>query len=113
MDPVSERLWLPRNEQPDLTALNAFAVDFQLSQLIARILAGREPSLEVARDFLSTRLADLPDPFLLPDMSAAVDRSSHIREEKRIGQISETSVEEVTSNSQRRLTTGKDTGNQR
>jgi len=74
MDPVSERLWLPRNEQPDLTALNAFAVDFQLSQLIARILASREPSLDVARDFLNTRLADLPDPFLLPDMAPAVDR---------------------------------------
>ena len=74
MDPVSERLWLPRNEQPDLTAFNAFAVEFQLSQLIARILASREPSLDIARDFLNTRLADLPDPFLLPDMVASVDR---------------------------------------
>ena len=55
MDPVSDRLWLPRNQQPDLAALNAFAVEFQLSQLIARILASREPSLDVARDFLNTR----------------------------------------------------------
>jgi single-stranded-DNA-specific exonuclease len=74
MDPVIGRLWLPRNEQPDLVALNDFAVDFQLSRLVARILASREPSLAVARDFLNTRLADLPDPFLLPDMAAAVDR---------------------------------------
>ena len=74
MDPVIGRLWLPRNEQPDLDALNDFAVEFQLSQLVARILASREPSLAVARDFLNTRLADLPDPFLLPDMAAAVDR---------------------------------------
>ena len=74
MDPVSERLWLPRNEQPDFTALDEFAVEFQLSQLIARILASREPSLDVARNFLNTRLADLPDPFLLPDMAPAVDR---------------------------------------
>ena len=74
MDPVIGRLWLPRNEQPDLDALNDFAVEFQLSPLVARILASREPSLAVARDFLNTRLADLPDPFLLPDMAAAVDR---------------------------------------
>ena len=74
MDPVIGRLWLPRNEPPDLVALNDFAVEFQLSRLVARILASREPSLAVARDFLNTRLADLPDPFLLPDMAAAVDR---------------------------------------
>ena len=74
MDPVIERLWLPRNEQPDLNALNDFALAFQISPLIARILASRELSLDVTRDFLSTRLADLPDPFLLPDMAAAVDR---------------------------------------
>jgi single-stranded-DNA-specific exonuclease len=74
MDPVSDRLWLPRNEQPDLAVLNAFADELQLSQLIARILASREPSLSMARDFLNTRLADLPDPFLLPDMTASVDR---------------------------------------
>lgn len=74
MDPVSERLWLLRNENPDLSALNEFAAEFQLPQLIARILVSREPSLTLARDFLNARLADLPDPFLLPDMEAAVNR---------------------------------------
>jgi single-stranded-DNA-specific exonuclease len=74
MDPVSERHWLPRNEQPDFPAVNEFAEELQLSQLIARILASREPSLDVTRDFLNTRLADLPDPFLLPDMTPAIDR---------------------------------------
>ena len=74
MDPVKERLWPARNEPPDTALLNAFAAEFQLVQLVARVLVCREPCLEVARDFLSTRLADLPDPFLLPDMAVAVDR---------------------------------------
>ncbi len=74
MDPVSERHWLLRHESPDLPALNEFATKFQLSQLIARILVSREPSLTLARDFLDARLADLPDPFLLPDMETAVKR---------------------------------------
>ncbi len=74
MEPVSERRWLLRNDLPDLASLADFASEFQLSQLVARILASREPCLDVARDFLNARLADLPDPFLLPDMETAVNR---------------------------------------
>ena len=74
MEPLTERLWLPRNNNPDFSSLNEFTSELRLPQLIARILISREPSLEVARDFLNARLADLPDPFLLPDMECAVDR---------------------------------------
>jgi single-stranded-DNA-specific exonuclease len=74
LEPVSERLWLARNKTPDFAALEEFAAELNLSQLVARILISREPSVEIARDFLSARLADLPDPFLLPDMERAVGR---------------------------------------
>jgi single-stranded-DNA-specific exonuclease len=45
-----------------------------LSPLVARLLIGRKYSLESAHQFLSARLNDLPDPFLLQDMAVAVDR---------------------------------------
>ena len=74
MEPVTERLWVPRNEAPDFSALDEFTEQLQLEPLVARILISREPSLETARHFLAARLAELPDPFLLPDMEHAVDR---------------------------------------
>lgn len=74
MDPVTERLWIPRNESPDFSNLEAFVDQLQLSHLVARILLSRLPSLESARHFMAARLADLPDPFLLPDMEDAVSR---------------------------------------
>lgn len=42
--------------------------------LVARLLVSRGHSLEAARQFLNSRLTDLPDPFSLPDMEAAVTR---------------------------------------
>ena len=74
MEPVTERLWVPRNESPDFSALDEFVDQLQLSHLVARILISRLPSLENARHFLAARLAELPDPFLLADMESAVDR---------------------------------------
>lgn len=74
MDPVTERLWVPRNESPDFSNLEAFVDQLQLSPLAARILISRLPSLETARHFMAARLAELPDPFLLPDMEEAVNR---------------------------------------
>jgi len=74
VDPVTERLWVPRNESPDFSNLDAFVDQLQLSHLVARILLSRLPSLETARHFMAARLAELPDPFLLPDMEDAVNR---------------------------------------
>ncbi len=74
MDPVTERLWVPRNETFDSSAIGEFEQQLQLSPLVSRLLVGRNYSLESARQFLSARLIDLPDPFLLPDMDTAVDR---------------------------------------
>ena len=74
VEPLIGRLWVPRNESSDFSALTAFHKQLQLSPLVARVLIGRDYSLESARQFLTARLTDLPDPFLLPDMDIAVSR---------------------------------------
>lgn len=65
---------MPRTESPDFSATKEFQEQLQLSPFVARLLIGREYSLESARQFLDARLADLPNPFLLPDMDVAVSR---------------------------------------
>ena len=74
MEPVTERLWMARSESADFAELDDFCTHLLLSQLVARLLIGRGHSIESARQFLAARLADLPDPFLLPDMDKAVTR---------------------------------------
>lgn len=74
MEPVSERLWMTRCEIPDTAAISDLCRQLQLSPLVARVLAGRGFSVDLAAPFLAARLADLPDPFLLPDMELAVTR---------------------------------------
>ncbi len=65
---------MSRNDSPDFSALKEFQEQLRLSPFVARLLIGREYSLDSARQFLEARLADLPDPFLLPDMDIAVTR---------------------------------------
>ena len=74
MEPVNGRRWVPRNEAPDFSSLVNFSSELQLSNLTARLLISRGFSVDTAKTFLSTRLADIPDPFLLPDMEIAVNR---------------------------------------
>jgi single-stranded-DNA-specific exonuclease len=74
VNPVNTRLWVPRNQSSDFSAISEFQEQLQLSQLVARLLIGRDYSLESARQFLTARLADLPDPSLLPDMDIAACR---------------------------------------
>jgi len=71
---VTERLWLPRHDSADYSMASEYADRLGVSSLVARLLIGRQFSLESARQFLAMRLADLPDPFLLPDMDVAVNR---------------------------------------
>jgi single-stranded-DNA-specific exonuclease len=65
---------VPRLDSPDFSALNEFVDQLEVSPLVGRILISREHSLESAQHFLTARLADLPDPFLLTDMKPAVER---------------------------------------
>lgn len=74
MEPVTERRWVSRNESPDFADVASLCNELQLSPLVARLLASRGFSPESAQSFLTTRLAEIPDPFLLPDMDVAVDR---------------------------------------
>ncbi len=74
MEPVVGRLWVPRNESPDYSLLSEFRQQLQIAHPVAQLLLTREYSLESACQFLTARLTDLPDPFLLPDMDIAVDR---------------------------------------
>ncbi len=74
MEPVSERLWVPRSATPDAADFFSYRQDLGLSSLVAQILISRGMAADDAPKFLAARLADLPDPFLLPDMSLAVDR---------------------------------------
>ena len=74
MKAVTERLWVPRHNSPDYSIASEYAEQLGISSLVARLLIGRQFSLESARQFLAMRLSDLPDPFLLPDMDVAVTR---------------------------------------
>ena len=74
MEPVAGRLWVARNESIDPAAVEEFEEQLQLSHLVSRLLAGRDHTPDSARKFLASRLSDLPDPFLLPDMDIAVSR---------------------------------------
>ena len=67
--------WIVRPS--DERVAQSLAAGTGLHAIAARVLAGRGvASVEAAERFLSTRLTDLPDPFLMKGMSAAVERIS-------------------------------------
>ncbi|NJC88134.1 MAG: single-stranded-DNA-specific exonuclease RecJ [Desulfuromonas sp.] len=74
MDPVTTRRWLLRGESPEAGAVAALSRNLSVSRLVARLLLARGLTGSVAGEFLSGRLADLPDPLLLPDMERAARR---------------------------------------
>jgi single-stranded-DNA-specific exonuclease len=73
--------WTVAPPQPLLTGQLANAL--KISPLLAQCLVNRGFSeLEHITNFLQPRLKNLADPFLLPNMAAAVDRLFHAREQK-------------------------------
>jgi len=74
MDPVAGRRWLPRGDFPEGPRVAALAGELQIPALLARVLLGRGLQGAEAAAFLTGRLADLPDPLLLPDMERAAGR---------------------------------------
>ena len=75
MQPVTMRRWQERSALPDPFVLQALERELQVDRLTAHLLAQRGGSdLTAARDFLDPRLQQLPDPFLLGQMEAAVTR---------------------------------------
>src|SRR5947209_10622723 len=73
--------WTIAPPQPLLTGQLANAL--KISPLLAQCLVNRGLSeLEHIANFLQPRLKNLADPFLLPNMAAAVDRLFHARDRK-------------------------------
>src|SRR2546426_5568663 len=71
--------WSVAERQPLLT--ERLAADLKISDLLAQCIVNRglsEPAL--AANFLQPRLKQLSDPFLLPNMTAAVDRLFRARD---------------------------------
>lgn len=74
MEPVNARFWSARAAGPESVEVETFCRELVVLPLTARLLLRRGFELEAARAFLAARLAQLPDPFDLPDMEAAVLR---------------------------------------
>jgi single-stranded-DNA-specific exonuclease len=71
--------WSPAPPQPLLA--NKLAAELKSSPLLAQCLVNRGHSESAAiQNFLSPRLKNLADPFLLPNMNAAVERLLRARE---------------------------------
>ncbi len=73
--PANATTW--RVASPDTAAVDALVRALSLSPITAALLVNRGVfTPEAARAFLSPDIADLSDPYRLPDMEAAVDRLS-------------------------------------
>ncbi len=75
MEAVRQRRWVCRENGEDLSGCEALAAALGVSGLTARLLLLRGMDTpEKGRQFLDSRLAALPDPYLLPGMERAVER---------------------------------------
>ncbi|MHB8712806.1 MAG: single-stranded-DNA-specific exonuclease RecJ [Trichloromonadaceae bacterium] len=75
MDAVTARRWSNRCDGTTEVLCLALAQGLGLDPLTARILIGRGVTdLSAGRSFLASRLADLPDPFLMQGMTKATAR---------------------------------------
>ncbi|MBW6511906.1 MAG: single-stranded-DNA-specific exonuclease RecJ [Desulfuromonadaceae bacterium] len=77
MEQIIARRWVLRSTEPDVECVVALGTALNVMPLTARVLALRgivQP--DAGQNFLTARLADLPDPYLLTDMDVAVSRLS-------------------------------------
>lgn len=74
MDPVTSRRWILRGVVPSAGEVALLAKELHVSPLLAGLLIVRGVDRSEAENFLTGRLADLPDPLLLPDMQKAAGR---------------------------------------
>lgn len=75
MEPVTERKWQLRADQPSSAEVLHLAQSLAVQPLTARVLLLRGiGTAEQGEDYLRARLAALPDPDLLPDMAIACTR---------------------------------------
>ena len=79
MEPIRDRRWICRIEQPEVFLSLAEALG--IKPLVARVLGARGICTpDEGRRFLEGRLSDLPDPFLMKGMAEAVARLSQALE---------------------------------
>ena len=97
MEPEQACRWVKR-EAVELADDEGLQRSLGISLLTAQVLAARGiATAEQGREFLAARLADLPDPFLLQDMEAAVSRLVQaIRDGERIAVHGDYDVDGVT-----------------
>lgn len=73
MNPLEEPIWIYPKLDPEL--LDRIVKEFKVHPVIAQILISRGfTDLNIIHDFLYAQLPDLSDPFLMPQMTAAVER---------------------------------------
>lgn len=71
--PIEEPIWIYPKEDPEL--LDRIVKEFKVQPVIAQILISRGfTDLKSIHDFLYAQLPDLIDPFMMPQMDAAVER---------------------------------------
>lgn len=85
--------------QDNTPAIQRFRRELNLPDFLARLMSRQGfHSLEEASDFLHPRLRNLADPFLLPDMEAAAERTAQaIREREKIVLYGDYDVDGVAS----------------
>lgn len=94
---VTDRSWVARDVSPDLTA--AIARAGGVSEIIARVLAGRNVRPEDVEFFLTPRLAaHLPEPYILKDMEKAALRiADAVMKNEKIAVFGDYDVDGATS----------------
>lgn len=97
MDTVTRRRWLLRGAVTDAAAISVTAKALSVPPLVAHLLSARGLAGATADEFLSARLADLPDPLLLPEMARAAGRVVNaIRNEELIAVHGDYDVDGIT-----------------
>lgn len=98
MMPPMQKRWIFPNPEKDLV-VQKLARELDLPDFLARVLVRNGfTAPESATDFLQPKLRQLEDPFLLPDMEAAVDRTLlAIQRNERIALYGDYDVDGVAS----------------
>jgi single-stranded-DNA-specific exonuclease len=72
---LTEKLWRDRLDARGAARAHAIAQRFQLPEMLARVVAGRDVAIEDVPDFLDPTIRKLmPDPFTVTQMEAAAKR---------------------------------------
>jgi single-stranded-DNA-specific exonuclease len=93
------RVWLPRLDARGEAIATAMAQRGLASEILARVLAGRDVEIDAAKAFLSPSLRqDLPDPSLLADMDQAAARlADAVAAQGQVGIFGDYDVDGATS----------------